>query len=68
VVVVGGSLGTVYTTLGDPIWFHVPWDLARGLLVYELGGWLVLALCLAAALPDAERPPAAAPTRPSRRG
>lgn len=42
-VFVAGSLGTIFITLGDPIWFHLPWHHAAARTAYELGAWAVLA-------------------------
>jgi hypothetical protein len=41
-VTLGGLLGTLFITLGDPIWFHLPWDYTRGVLLYELVAWALL--------------------------
>jgi hypothetical protein len=46
-VFLAGMLGTLFIRLGDPIWFHVPWDYASGVLVYEVIAWLLLACVLA---------------------
>lgn len=44
VVFLSGLLGTAFITLGDPIWFHMPWDYTRGVLVYELVSWFLLSV------------------------
>jgi hypothetical protein len=41
-VLLGGLLGTLLITLGDPIWFHLPWDYTLGVVLYELVAWAVL--------------------------
>jgi hypothetical protein len=42
VVVLAGLLGSDFITVGDPIWFHMPWDYVRGVLVYEIVSWILL--------------------------
>jgi hypothetical protein len=54
IVFVGGLLGSNFITLGDPVWFHLPWDFTRGVLFYEVVAWLLLGLTLATLCP---RPP-----------
>jgi len=46
-VLLAGCIGTLFIQIGDPIWFHLPWDYVRGSLVYEGGSWLALGLALA---------------------
>lgn len=46
-VVLAGLLGSDFITAGDPIWFHMPWDYTRGVLVYELVAWILLGLTAA---------------------
>jgi len=46
-VVLAGLLGSDFITVGDPIWFHMPWDYTRGVLVYELVAWILLGLTAA---------------------
>jgi hypothetical protein len=41
-VVLSGSLGTVFATLGNPVWFHLPWPHALGRAGYELVAWILL--------------------------
>lgn len=41
-VLLGGLLGTLFITLGDPIWFHLPWDYTRGVVLFELVAWALL--------------------------
>lgn len=49
-VLLAGSIGTLFIQIGDPIWFHLPWDYVLGSLIYEGGSWLALGLALAWAL------------------
>jgi hypothetical protein len=35
-VLLGGLIGSVCITAGDPTWFHMPWDYARAVLLYEI--------------------------------
>jgi len=37
-----GAMGSLLIQVGDPIWFHLPWDYANASLVYELGSWAIL--------------------------
>ena len=46
-VVLGGSLGTLLIQVGDPVWFHLPWDYVLGNLAFELTAWLILGLTIA---------------------
>lgn len=48
IVFLAGAMGTVFIQVGDPIWFHLPWDFVNGVVVYEGGSWLILATILAA--------------------
>lgn len=41
-VLLAGAMGTVFITLADPIWFHLPWDYAKGALLYETIAWMLL--------------------------
>lgn len=41
-VLLGGLLGTLFITIGDPIWFHLPWDYTRGVVLFELVAWALL--------------------------
>ncbi len=50
IVFLSGAMGTVFIQVGDPIWFHLPWDFVNGVIVYEGGSWLILAAILAAAV------------------
>lgn len=43
-VVLAGGMGTVLITVGDPIWFHLPWDYCVGAAVYQGVSWLLLGL------------------------
>lgn len=47
VVILGGLLGSNFITVGDPIWFHMPWHHSLGLLAYEVFSWIFLGLTLA---------------------
>jgi hypothetical protein len=42
VVLLGGLIGSIFITAGDPIWFHLPWDYARAVLLYEVIAWTLL--------------------------
>ena len=46
VLFLSGLMGTVFITLGDPIWFHMPWDYTRGVLVYEVVSWFLLSVTI----------------------
>lgn len=50
-VFLGGSLGSNLITLGDPVWFHMPWDYTRGVLLYEVVAWALLGAVTAALCP-----------------
>lgn len=50
IVILAGSLGTVFATLGVPVWFHLPWFHAAGRAVYELVSWIILGLTCASTL------------------
>jgi hypothetical protein len=52
-VTLGGLLGTLFITLGDPIWFHLPWDYTLGVLLYELVAWALLGSIVARLAPRA---------------
>jgi hypothetical protein len=43
IILVAGSIGTNLITIGDPVWFHMPWDYTRAVLVFEIVAWLLLA-------------------------
>jgi len=47
VVFLGGLIGTDLITIGDPVWFHMPWDHTRALLVYQVTCWILLAAVVA---------------------
>ena len=47
IVLIAGLLGSAFITVGDPVWFHMPWDYVRGVLLYELVSWFLLAATLA---------------------
>ncbi len=47
IVLLAGLLGTVFIQWGDPIWFHLPWDYALGITLYEGVGWVLVAGILA---------------------
>jgi hypothetical protein len=51
VVVLGGLIGSIFITVGDPIWFHLPWDYARAVLLYEVVAWLLLGAVVARLVP-----------------
>ncbi len=53
VVFGGGLLGSIFITAGDPIWFHLPWDYTRAVLLYELISWLLLGAIVAKLAPPA---------------
>ena len=38
-------------TIGDPVWFHMPWDYVRGVVMYEIVSWTVLAAIAARSAP-----------------
>jgi len=46
IVFAAGSMGTLFIQIGDPIWFHLPWDYSLGVLVYEGISWLLLGVVL----------------------
>ncbi len=46
-ILFGGAMGTLLIQVGDPIWFHLPWDYVLGNLVFELVAWTVLGLTVA---------------------
>jgi hypothetical protein len=43
-VLLAGMLGSVFITVADPIWFHMPWDYVRGELLYQVVAWLLLSV------------------------
>jgi hypothetical protein len=46
VVFLAGLIGSLYITVGDLVWFHLPWDNARGVLVFQIVSWaLMAAMC-----------------------
>jgi hypothetical protein len=46
VVFLAGLIGSLYITVGDPVWFHLPWDNARGMLLNQIVSWaLMAAMC-----------------------
>ncbi|MEZ4869745.1 MAG: hypothetical protein R3C14_50940 [Caldilineaceae bacterium] len=47
VVLLAGLLGSNFITLGNPLWFHLPWDYTLGNLFYEVVSWLLLGLVTA---------------------
>jgi hypothetical protein len=55
VIVIAGLIGTLFITIGDPVWFHLPWDYTTGVLVYEVVAWVLLGITVGAIT----RPPAA---------
>lgn len=61
-IFLAGSIGTLFIQVGDPVWFHLPWDFVRGSLLYELGSWALLGLALGKLMP----PHAATAVSPSR--
>jgi hypothetical protein len=65
VVFLGGLLGSNLITLGDPLWFHLPWDYTAGVLLYEAVAWLVLGATVAVLCPR-PGPNGALPSRPTR--
>ena len=48
IVVLAGLIGTVFITVGDPVWFHLPWDYTAGVILYEVVAWVLLGLTTAA--------------------
>jgi hypothetical protein len=52
VVLLAGVLGSLFITIGDPIWFHMPWDYARGELIYEVVAWALVAVTASALVPE----------------
>lgn len=57
-VLLAGLLGSNFITVGDPLWFHMPWDYTRGVLLYEVVAWLLLAGVAALTLDDTRLAPA----------
>lgn len=49
-VFLAGLLGSNFITLGNPIWFHLPWDYTLGNLLYEVAAWLLLGAVTAAVM------------------
>ena len=41
-------MGVTFIDLSGPIWFHLPWDLTLGQLLFDGGAWALLAPTLAA--------------------
>jgi hypothetical protein len=35
-------MGTLFIRLGEPIWFHLPWQHTLGHGVYEVVSWLLM--------------------------
>jgi hypothetical protein len=50
-VLLGGLIGSVFITAGDPIWLHMPWDYARAVLLYEIVSWTLLGSVVAKLAP-----------------
>lgn len=50
-VLLAGVMGSFSISASDPLWFHLPWDPARGQLLYELVAWTLLATVVAATAP-----------------
>lgn len=50
VVFLAGLMGTIFTRLSDPIWFHLPWPHTIGNAVYETVSWLLMGAVIAAIL------------------
>lgn len=46
-VLLGGLLGSSFITFGDFIWFHMPMDYIRGVLLFEGVSWMLLGLVVA---------------------
>lgn len=42
IVFLSGLLGSLFITIGDPVWFHMPWDYTAAVLLYELVAWALL--------------------------
>ncbi len=62
IVFLGGLLGSNLITIGDPVWFHLPWDYAKGVLFYEMVAWFLLGLAVAAVCPKYTGPHSQAKT------
>jgi hypothetical protein len=43
VILLAGLMGSLFITIGDPIWFHMPLDYTIGVAFYEVISWLLLA-------------------------
>ncbi len=47
-VFLAGCLGTLFITIADPVWFHLPWDYTAGAVIFELVAWALLGVSVAA--------------------
>ena len=48
VIFLAGLMGTVFIRLGDPIWFHLPWQHALGNAFFEIVSWILMGVVIAA--------------------
>ncbi len=55
-VFLGGAMGTLLIQVGDPVWFHLPWDYVVGNLLFELVAWALLGAVVAWARDPVLRP------------
>ncbi|MEX2260685.1 MAG: hypothetical protein WD696_01975 [Bryobacteraceae bacterium] len=44
IVFLAGLLGSNFHMVGDPVWFHMPWDYSMGVLFYDVVSWGLLGL------------------------
>jgi hypothetical protein len=63
-VLLAGLIGSVFITAGDPIWFHMPWDYARAVLLYEVVSWILLGSVVAKLAPPPNTRPSSAESPP----
>jgi hypothetical protein len=42
-LLLAGLIGSLYITVGDPVWFGMPWDNALGVLLYQVVSWVLMA-------------------------
>jgi hypothetical protein len=41
-VFLAGLIGSIFHIVGDPVWFHMPWDYSIGVLFYDIVSWGLL--------------------------